>query len=108
MPTQKTTHSIETQAGEELGGLVETRVLAYVDEPTDWANQMAVGTIKDERPQICIDPQFGKAGTLPASRARGHLLEQKSCSKVDFSHGYWHWVLQEDYSVLATFSTPFG
>ena len=33
---------------EELERLVETRVPAFVDEPTDWVNQMAVATKRME------------------------------------------------------------
>ena len=42
---------------EELERLVETRVLAYVDEPIDWVNQMELATKKDGSLRICIDPQ---------------------------------------------------
>ena len=40
---------------EELERLVETRVLAYVDEPIDWVNQIELA--KDGSLQICTDPR---------------------------------------------------
>ena len=39
-----------------LDRLVKAGVLAPVDEPTDWVNQMANATKKDGSLRICIDP----------------------------------------------------
>ena len=36
------------------------------------------------------------------------LAKAKVFSKVDLSHGYWHRTLDEESSLLTTFSTPFG
>ena len=36
------------------------------------------------------------------------LAKAKVFSKVDLSHGYWHCTLDEESSLLTTFSTPFG
>ena len=43
---------------DELDRLVDTGVLAQVDEPTDWVDQMAVATKWDGSLRICIDPRF--------------------------------------------------
>jgi len=42
---------------EELDRLVDTRVLAQVDEPTDWVDQMAGSTKKNGSLRICIYPR---------------------------------------------------
>ena len=55
LPTQKTTHFNWDKVKEELERLVETRVLAYVDEPIDWVNQIELA--KDGSLQICRDPR---------------------------------------------------
>ena len=41
----------------ELDKLVNAGVLAPVDHPTDWVNQMAIATKKDGSLRICIDPR---------------------------------------------------
>ena len=99
----------------ELDRLVDLGVLAPVDGPTDWVNQMAIGTKKDGRLRICIDPR-----SLNPALKREHyqlpvledilpdLAKAKVFSKVDLSHGYWHCVLDQQSSELTTFTTPFG
>ena len=47
--------------------LVDTGVLAQVDEPTDWVNKMEVATRKDGSLRICIDPR-----SLILASKRGH------------------------------------
>ena len=100
---------------QELDRLVKAGVLAPVDEPTDWVDQMAIATKKDGSLRICIDPRH-----LNLSLKREHyqlpvlddilpdLAKAKVFSKVDLSHGYWHCTLDEESSLLTTFSTPFG
>ena len=71
-----------------------------MDEPTEWVNQMAVATKKDGSLRICIDPR-----SLNLALKREHyqlpvledilpdLARAKVFSKVDLSHGYWHYHL---------------
>ena len=99
----------------ELDRLVDIGVLAPVDEPTDWVNQMAIATKKDGSLRICIDPRSLNLALkrehyqLPVlDDILPHLAKAKVFSKVDLSHGYWHCVLEEESSLLTTFSTPFG
>ena len=99
----------------ELDRLVTAGVLTPVDEPTDWVNQMAIATKKNGALRICIDPR-----SLNLALKREHyqlpvlddilpdLAKAKIFSKVDHSRGYWHCSLEEDSSMLTTFSTPFG
>ena len=96
---------------EELERLVETRVLAYVDEPIDWVNQIELA--KDGSLQICTDPRSLNLALkrehyqLPVLEdIRSDLARAKVFNKVNLSHGYLHCVLQEDSSLLTTFSTP--
>ena len=99
----------------ELDRLVDVGVLAPVDEPTDWVNQIAIATKKDGSLRICIDP---RSLNLALKREHyqspvlddilPHLAKAEVFSKVDLSHGYWHCVLEEESSLLTTFSTSFG
>ena len=114
-PPKRLPIELRNQTKQELDRLVHKGVLATVDEPTDWVNQMAVATKKNGSLRICIDPR-----SLNLALKREHfqlpvledilpdLSRAKVFSKVDLSHGYWHCVLEEDSSVLTTFSTPFG
>ena len=114
-PPKRLPIELRDQTKQELDRLVLKGVLAPVDEPTEWVNQMAVATKKDGSLRICIDPR-----SLNLALKREHyqlpvledilpdLARAKVFSKVDLSHGYWHCVLEEDSSALTTFSTPFG
>ena len=95
---------------EELDRLVDTGVLAQLNERTDWMNKMAVGIKKDGSLRICIDPR-----SLNLALKREHyqlpvlkdilpdLARVKVVSTFDLSDGYWHCILQEDSSLLTTF-----
>ena len=114
-PPKRLPIELRDQTKQELDRLVLKGVLAPVDEPTEWVNQMAVATKKDGSLRICIDPR-----SLNLALKREHyqlpvledilpdLARAKVFSKVDLSHDYWHCVLEEDSSALTTFSTPFG
>ena len=114
-PPKRLLIELRDQTKQELDRLVAKGVLAPVDEPTEWVNQMAVTTKKDGSLRICIDPR-----SLNLALNREHyqrpvleeilpdLARAKVFSKVDLNHGYWHCVLEEDSSALTTFSTPFG
>ena len=76
---------------------------------------MAIATKKNGSLRICIDPR-----SLNLALKREHyqlpvlddilpdLAKAKIFGKVDLNHGYWHCTLEEDSSMLTTFSTPFG
>lgn len=114
-PPKRLPVELRDQVKQELDRLVGVGVLAPVDEPTDWVNQMAIATKRDGSLRICIDPR-----SLNLALKREHyqlpvlddilpdLAKAKVFSKVDLSHGYWHCTLEEESSLLTTFSTPFG
>ena len=114
-PPKRLPIELKDTVKQELDKLVKAGVLAPVDEPTDWVNQMAIATKRDGSLGICIDPRH-----LNRSLKREHyqlpvlddilpdLANAKVFSKVDLSHGYWHCTLDEESSLLTTFSTPFG
>ena len=114
-PPKRLPIELKDTVKQELDKLVKAGVLAPVDEPTDWVNQMAIATKRDGSLRICIDPC-----NLNRSLKREHyqlpvlddilpdLAKAKVFSKVDLSHGYWHCTLDEESSLLTTFSTPFG
>ena len=114
-PPKRLPIELHDQTKQELNRLVHKEVLAPVDEPTEWVNQMAVATKKDGSLRICIDP-WSLNLALKQEHYQLPVLEDilpdlaraKVFSKVDLSHGYWHCILEEDSGALTTFSTPFG
>ena len=114
-PPKRLPVELQDQVKQELDRLVNVGVLTLVDELTDWVNQMAIATKKDGSLWICIDP---RSLNLALKREHYHLpvlkdilpdlAKAKFFSKVDLSRGYWHCVLEEESSLLTTFSTPFG
>ena len=114
-PPKRIPVEIKEQVRQELERLVEQGVLAPVDEPTDWVNQMTIATKQSGELRICLDPRaLNKAlkrehYQLPVLEDTLHDLAQaKMFSKLDLKHGYWHCVLDVKSSLLTTFATPFG
>ena len=76
---------------------------------------MAIPAKKDSSLCICINPrlvnvylnqehyQLPVLDDIPPDFSKAKVF-----SKVDLSHGYWHCTLDEESSLLNTFSTPFG
>ena len=56
-PPKRLPVELKDSVKQELDRLVKAGVLAPVDEPTDWVNQMAIATKKDGSLRICIDPR---------------------------------------------------
>ena len=76
---------------------------------------MAIAIKKNGSLRICIDPRTHNLALkrehyqLPVlDDILSDLAKAKVFSKVDLSHGYWHCTLEEESSLLTTFSTPFG
>lgn len=90
-------------------------VLAQVEEPTPWVSSLAVATKKSGALRICIDPKHLNAALkreayqLPIlDDMLPELAQAKVFSTVDLKAGYWHCILDEESSLLTTFSTPYG
>ena len=114
-PAKRIPIELEQPVKAELNRLVKLGVITPVEEPTDWVNQITVATKKNGSLRICIDP---RSLNLALRRERyrlpvlddvlPELAKAKVFSKVDLSHGYWHCVLDEESTLLTTFTTPFG
>ena len=57
-PPKRLNIELPNKVKEELDRLLDTGVLAQVDEPTDWVDQMAGSTKKNGSLQIFIDPRY--------------------------------------------------
>lgn len=115
MPARRVPVALRPKLKAELGRLVELGVLAPVEEPTPWVNQMVAATKKDGSIRVCIDPrELNKAlqrehYTMPVLDDVLHdLSESRLFTKADLKSGYWHVVLDEESSKLTTFQTCCG
>lgn len=99
----------------EIDRLESLGVVSKVDEPTNWVSSVVVATKRSGQLRVCIDPlHLNKA--LKRERYQIPVLDDllpelsraKVFSTVDLTAGYWHCVLDEQSSLLTTFSTPFG
>ena len=98
-----------------LDNLVLQNILAPVQKPTPWISSMVAVPKKDGLLRICLDPRDLNRAIrrehfpLPtiedvATRLHG----AKVFSVLDVRKGFWHVELDEESSLLTTFSTPFG
>ena len=115
-PPRSIPESMKSDVKKELDRLESTGVIAKVDKPTDWVNQMAVAEKKNKNElRICIDQR-----PLNLVLKREHyklpvlddVLPELSNSKVfsilDLKQGYLHCTLDTESSYLTTMTTPFG
>lgn len=114
-PTHNVPVALKPLLKESLEELTTKGVIAPVDKPTDWVNNVVIAQKKNGKLRICLDPRpLNKA--LKRERYQlpvlNDILPELSNAKVfstfDLSHGYWHVALDEESSLLTTFSTPFG
>ena len=107
--------SVQPKLKQAIDDLVEKGVLAPVKQPTDWLSYITTTPKKNGDIRICLDPKpLNKA--LKRQRFQmpklSELIPELSKAKVfstfDFLNGYWHVELDEESSLLTTFSTPFG
>ena len=115
IPPRRVPTALKTQLKEELDKYVKLGVLAQVEEPTPWVSSLAIATKKSGALRICIDPKHLNAVLkretyqLPIlDDMLPELAQAKVFSTVDLKAGYWHCVLDEESSLLTTFSTPYG
>ena len=100
---------------EKLQSLVKKKVLAKVNEPTDWVSNMVVTKKKNNDLRICIDPNnLNKAIKRPhymiptIDSILPSLTGAKVFTVLDAKNGFWQVELDEESSKLTTFITPFG
>jgi len=95
----------------------QLKVIAKVEEPTEWVNSMVCVDKKNASKElrICMDP-----GDLNQNIKREHyqipkreeiaseMAGAKYFSKLDVAQGFWQIKLDEESSRYCTFNTPFG
>ena len=97
----------------ELDKLQAMNVITPVDQPTDWVSNVVVALKKNGKLRICIDPHhlnkaLKRERCQPPTRedVLPELLKARVFSTIDLQSGYHHVTLDEDSSLLTTFSNP--
>jgi len=114
-PTRRIPVALKDKFKDELDRLENLGVIVKVDEPTPWVSSVVVATKKNGNLRICIDPKplnealRRERYQLPVlDDLLPELSKAKVFSTVDFKSGYWHCILDDESSLLTTFSTPHG
>ncbi|XP_060598220.1 uncharacterized protein K02A2.6-like [Ruditapes philippinarum] len=101
---------------EELQRMENDGIITKVTEPTDWVNSLViVEKPKTGKLRVCLDPKaLNEAIRRPHYPMRtiddvtSRLTDAKYFSILDITHAYWSIKLDEQSSLLTTFSTVFG
>ena len=108
-------HSLPDKLKHSLDANLKCGVLQKVDEPTDWVHSLVIVEKKNGTLHLCLDPRdLNKAikrehYRIPtAQEISSKLAGKKVFSTLDLKDGYWQVELDEQSSMLCTFSTPFG
>ena len=115
LPARQVPIALRDQVKKELERLQKLQVITPVTAPTDWVSQLVTVHKRDNSVRLCLDPRpLNEA----LKRERFHLptFEEvlpklpnaKVFSKVDFRAGYWHVQLDEQFSHLTCFQSPYG
>lgn len=114
-PTRRVPTALKDDLKKELNRYVGQEILAPVEEQTPWVSSLEVATKKSGALRVCIDPRplnealKGEIFQIPIlDEILPKLSQAKVFSTVDLRSGYWHCVLDQESSLLTTFSTHFG
>ena len=115
LPARKVPVSIREKFKEELQRLESLKVIAPVDEPTEWVSQIVVAVKKSSELRAGIDPK-----PLNDALKREHyqipviddllpdLTDARVFTKADLASAFWHLELDHESSMRTTFATPSG
>ena len=115
LPARKIPVSVQQKFKEELKRLESIKVIAPVDQPTEWVSQIVVAVKKSGELRVCIDPK-----PLNTALKREHyqipvvddllpdLTDARVFTNVDLASTFWHLELDKESSMLTTFATPYG
>ena len=114
-PPHQVPHSLYDRLKHKLDDMEKNDVIAKVECPTDWVNNIVVVEKKGGDLQICLDP---KDLNLAIRREHfqiptyedvvSHLGGKRFFTILDQKDSYWQVPLSEESSYLYTFSSPFS
>ena len=106
--------SLKERTIQKLSEMERNKILAKVEQPTEWVNSMVV-TLRNDKIRICIDPkELNEA--MKREHHPMHTIEEvvaeipgaKVFSVLDAKSGFHQIKLDEESSYLTTFNTPVG
>ena len=108
-------YAIQPKLKEVLKKLTKDGIIADVDGPTEWVNNLVVAEKKSGQLRICLDPKPLNSAIMREQYAiptpgdvQAKLSGKRIFTVVDMKDAYWHVRLSEESSFLCTFSTPWG
>ena len=115
IPSRRIPTALKEPFKEELKKLVAEEIIKPVEQPTPWVSSLVVTTKKSDALRICVDPRpLNKAlkretyQMAVLDELLPELTQAKVFSMVNLRSGFWHCVLDEQSSILTTFSIPYG
>ena len=113
--TRKLPYTRVERLKKALDKLEKDGIVADVDKPTPWVNNLVLTGKRNGSLRICLDPKpLNKAikrehFEIPTPEdVQARLSGKKVFSLIDMSMAYWHVKLTEESSYLCTFHTPWG
>jgi hypothetical protein len=114
-PARNLPEALKPRVQAEIERLEKAGVIQQVDQPTDWVSQMSVAEKKNGDIRLCIDPRplnealMREHFTLPVLEdVLPKLSDATKFSVFDLQQGYLQCELDEESSLLTSFSTAFG
>ena len=90
-------------------------VITCVDKPTDWVSSITYVQKANGELCLCLDPHDlneticqDHHKTPPVEEVAHEFAHSCFFTKLDFHHGYWSIVLDQEFSLVTTFNSPFG
>ncbi|XP_047142886.1 uncharacterized protein LOC124817125 [Hydra vulgaris] len=98
-----------------LHRLVKATVISKISKPSTWAHSMVIIEKKDGSLRLCIELKelnnsvLRQYKTTPSTEEiSSKLYGNKVFTVIDMANCYWHIKLDESFSELRTFITPYG
>ena len=112
---RKIAHPLLPKAKEEIGKMLEQKVISPIKEPTTWCSGIVVVPKPNGSVRICVDltglnkavkREIHPMASVDESLAK--LGGSKIFTKLDAKSGFWQILLCPESRRLTTFITPFG
>ena len=106
---------LREQAKLEIDGMLASKVIEPVEEPTDWCSGLTIAPKKGGKIRMCVDltglNKGVKREVYPLPRVSDLLCELSKgtvFSKLDANSGFWQVEMDPECKSLTTFITPWG
>ncbi len=112
---RKVPFALRDRLKKQLDKMVSEKVIAPVEEPTEWVNSMVVVEKPDGSLRLCIDPRDLNKAILrehypmkSVEEVAAQLANAKVFSVLDAGQAFYQIPISENSNDLLTFNTPFG